>query len=252
MKSISIPDEGTHSETRLNTLCYGTPLILIGCIWLTFWLSPEFFLTYVLEEQSREFQVVELVTVICAFLAAVILFYSTWKLWSLKWRWAAGVVGIMALASLFFAGEEISWGQTYWDWATPKWWDENVGYETNFHNSQISVWGFHQLAWIFLIVMFVVFPLVWKFGRYGTNPWYLQPAVPEWPVVFSFVVAVLYREVKNFYTWWFPMDQFFQEFIWGINEHRELLVAVCLLFYAVYKMKKVTLLTALKTNESKG
>ena len=252
MELATMPDEGTHQESSLDILCYGTPIILIGCIWVTFWLSPNFFLTYVLEEQSREFQVVELLTFICAFLAGGILCAAAWKLWTLNWQSAAGVVGIMALASIFFAGEEISWGQSYVNWATPKWWDQYVGYETNIHNSQISVWGFHQLAWIFLIVMFVVFPLAWKFGRYSSNTWNLQPAVPEWPVVFSFVVAVLYREVKNFYTWWFPMDEFFQEFIWGVNEHREMLVAVCLLFYAVYKMKKVTLLAALNTKKSIG
>ncbi|MEE8125047.1 MAG: hypothetical protein V3T42_04470 [Nitrospirales bacterium] len=248
MNPVTIHDKTTPSESKLDILCYGTPLILTGLIWLTFWLSPDFFLSYVLEEKSREYQVVELMTFICAFIAGVILFYSTWQLWILNRLWAAVVVGIMALASIFFAGEEISWGQSYWDWATPRWWNQYVGYETNFHNSQISVWGFHQLAWVFLFGMFVVFPLAWKFRRYSGISLCLKPAVPEWPVVFSFMVALLYRELKILYTWWFPLDQFFQEFIWGINEHREMLVAVCLLFYALYSMQNVASLASLKTN----
>jgi hypothetical protein len=39
-------------------------------------------------------------------------------------------------------------------------------------------------------------------------------------------------------------DQFYQEFLWGMNEYREMLVALTLLMYAGYRMaaaKKIIL-----------
>ena len=50
--------------------------------------------------------------------------------------WLTAWVGIAALASLYVAGEEVSWGQWIFNWTTPEFWqgvnDQN---ETNLHNT---------------------------------------------------------------------------------------------------------------------
>lgn len=44
--------------------------------------------------------------------------------------------GLALLGSLYVAGEEVSWGQHFWDWATPDFWSEvNDQQETNLHNT---------------------------------------------------------------------------------------------------------------------
>ncbi|MEZ0261548.1 MAG: hypothetical protein ACAH80_11095 [Alphaproteobacteria bacterium] len=49
--------------------------------------------------------------------------------------WLLGWVLLTTLASLFIAGEEISWGQRLIGWATPEGWaDINTHKETNLHN----------------------------------------------------------------------------------------------------------------------
>lgn len=43
---------------------------------------------------------------------------------------------LAALACFYVTGEELSWGQHFWDWATPKFWSEiNDQQETNLHNT---------------------------------------------------------------------------------------------------------------------
>ena len=52
------------------------------------------------------------------------------NLWLTLW------VGIAALASLYVAGEEVSWGQHIFDWGTPEFWQglNDLG-ETSLHNT---------------------------------------------------------------------------------------------------------------------
>ncbi len=53
-----------------------------------------------------------------------------------KSPWIAAWIGIAALCSLYVAGEEISWGQHFLDWATPEFWQGmNDQGETNLHNT---------------------------------------------------------------------------------------------------------------------
>ena len=58
--------------------------------------------------------------------------------------------GLAALCCLYVAGEEISWGQHLFDWATPENWSEvNDQNETNIHNT--SSW-FDQKPRLVLLI----------------------------------------------------------------------------------------------------
>ena len=66
--------------------------------------------------------------------------------------------GLAALCCFYVAGEEISWGQHIWDWATPDFWEGvNDQQETNLHNT--SSW-FDQKPRLILIFGIVVGTLV--------------------------------------------------------------------------------------------
>ena len=234
------------SFRSLDDWCYFIPVVAIALIWLSYWWAPEFYFTYVLEEHRREFQIVELLTGAAGICGGSLMLLATWELWVKNWRVAAAIVGVMAAATLFFAGEESSWGQSYWGWSTPEWWDSNVAYETNLHNSRISVWAFHNLAGLFQVVMFGLLPVAWMLREQLRLPDEVGPAIPELPVVMCIFVAFVYRETKNIWRAWYPTDEIFQEFLWGMNEHREMLVALGLLFYGIYKWKKARVLPDLK------
>ena len=179
-------------------------------------------------------------------MAGGLLLLATWKFWRKTNYWAAGLVGVIAMAALFFAGEEISWGQSYLQWTTPTWWKESFSSETNLHNSRFPV---HQLAALFVLSFFFLFPLSWKFRDVLKLPVGLEPVVPEGPVISAISLAIIFRELKGIYRgfsplwyrevdipWIEPHDRFYQEFLWGMNEYREMLVALALLMYAGYRV----------------
>ena len=51
-------------------------------------------------------------------------------------KWLASWFGLAAICCLYVGGEEVSWGQHIFDWATPQFWlDVNDQQETNLHNT---------------------------------------------------------------------------------------------------------------------
>lgn len=69
--------------------------------------------------------------------------------------------GLAAICCFFVAGEEVSWGQHIWDWATPDYWSQvNDQDETNLHNT--SSW-FDQKPRLALIIGIVAGTLVMPF-----------------------------------------------------------------------------------------
>jgi hypothetical protein len=113
--------------------------------------APHFYVSYIFQIQERELQLVEILTFLAASIASGLLLVSTLKFLKGPNYWAAGLVGLVAMAALFFAGEEISWGQSYFQWTTPTWWQENFSGETNIHNSRLPV---HQLSALFILSVF--------------------------------------------------------------------------------------------------
>ena len=218
------------------------PIIFLALIWLGFWISPNFYFTYMLEENNREYQIIEILTFLSAALAGGILMYVTHQFWVLHSVEAAIWVGILALATVFFAGEEISWGQSYFQWDTPQWWGDYISRETNFHNSRAEHANSIRLThWggVFLLAMFVIFPILWiNQSRIGLSL-NLAPAMPDFGSMFTIVVASLYRESKSIFESMLPDGAIYDSFLWGISEHREMIVAIGLLIYAISRWRVI-------------
>ena len=220
----------------LNQIGYVSPIVIVSGLFVTYLVAPKFYLSYLLEEAQREQGVVEIVTFLSALMAGLILLYSTWHLLQSGNWLAAGIVGSISVATLIFAGEEISWGQIYLGWTTPSWWRENFGGSTELHSTKLPV---SQLAAIFLLVMFFLLPLAWRFQPFLRLPVELEPAIAEGPVIFTIAFAAIYRELKGVYLWFTPLeyqDRLYREFFWGLNEHKEMLLAIAMLFYALYRL----------------
>ena len=231
-----------------NLLAYTWPFFVILALVGTYLTAPQFYVSYIFQIQEREFQVVEILTFLAAGMAGSLLLMATWNFFNAKNYWASSLVGMIAMAALFFAGEEISWGQSYLQWATPTWWQEHFSGETNLHNSSFPV---HQLAALFMFSFFFLLPFCWRFRStfHLPLPQALGPAIPEGPVIFAIAMAIVFREFKGIYRSFSPHwyrevdipwvefhDQFYQEFLWGMNEYREMLVALSLLLYAGYQI----------------
>ncbi len=212
-------------------------MVLIALLVITYALSPEFYLQYVLELKQRERQAVEIVTVTCALIASVMMAYAAVRLWRRGVRWAALHVGLLAAASFFFGGEEINYGQVYFMQEQP-----GQDLQLNIHNADLP-FSIQSLGSLFLIAMFLVLPILWAQRPKVKLPDDLAPSVPEWPVVVMFVITLVWSKVKSLYAATLegnPKDhKLYSEFFEQINEQKEMLFAVMLLVYAIYRVVAV-------------
>ncbi|MGD2119981.1 MAG: hypothetical protein PVG66_16610 [Chromatiales bacterium] len=144
--------------------------------------------------------------------------YAAW--WLLMWT----------LACIYFAGEEVSWGQWYFQWETP----ESIARindqgETNLHNT--STW-FDQkprtLVELWIFATGLVWPILrWlrKAAPYASNSWqyWLHP-------VNALVSAALFFTLVRFAGW---AGVFELRELFGSSELREMCVALFLSLYLI-------------------
>ncbi len=135
-----------------------------------------------------------------------------------------GWFALAALCCFYVAGEEVSWGQHIWDWATPEFWSEvNDQQETNLHNT--SSW-FDQKPRLLLILAIVIgtmiIPLLKKYNLL-TLPAQLDELLPTKNLLvvalfvvvpqliekiselFDIVLFVRFSEVQELYIFYFVM-----------------------------------------------
>ncbi len=257
-KAVAYPVNADASPRRPVSPCdvaaaLVAPAMILALL-VTYLVSPDFYLTWVLNEKQRETQIVEYLTFGSSALAGVMLLIGGVRLWRRQrrsepgagsfWRrhvhdrGGAWIVLVVAAAALFLAGEEISWGQTYLGWDTPEPY-ERLSVETNLHNTDLPV---NNLGSLFLLAVFVALPIVWAL-RSDRLPRSWAPAIPEWPVVVTVLVAFLWKEYKNVYRMIYSdgpdASPFYIGFVEQINEHKEMLAGVGLLMYALYRWRAV-------------
>lgn len=240
----------------MDAVAYAAPVAVILALIGIYTLSPQFYLRYVLELHRRESQAVEIATFICGLFASVMLVAATWRLAGLCRRARRGgrcavrsgwrgrldgcggtlIVAMVAAATIFQAGEEINWGQTYYRMFAEVPAEQPVE-QTNLHN-RIPI-SFAGLGAAFLVVMFVGLPVAWRLRGRLPVPRDWAAAVAEGPVTWALLVAYGYAEGKDAYVRLVPDARsraFYIDFIEQIKEQKELLVSVCLLVYAVYRL----------------
>ena len=111
------------------------PLAVAAALSLTAHAAPEFYRRWIIPERGP-LEISQLVLMLSAFaLALKTLFLPVLRTRPMLAAWVA----VLAVASLYVAGEEASWGQHYFRWATPENWAAiNDQGETNLHN--VSSW----------------------------------------------------------------------------------------------------------------
>jgi hypothetical protein len=268
------PVENVKPGRGLCTLAFALPFVAVGGLLLIYAISPSFYLRYVLNPYHREYQAVEFVTVISALLAALLLAVASARIWRRDRHCGripnlpggAIIIAVIALAAFFFGMEEINWGQTWFG-------DTSGELESgspppparSLHNTDFAI-SVQSLGSVFLVATFIGLPIAWRFRKpKGPLPlpedW--QPAIAEWPVLSCFAVAFVWKWCKELYLllwrdhefdpsglvpWFADMLEaneqellgsgFYMQFIEQINEHKEMLAALGLLLYALYRLRE--------------
>ena len=222
----------------MDLFIYTLPFIFSGSLLLVYFIAPDFYLTYVLNGLNREAQVVENITFFMAFFAALILFKNAYILHRNKkdFYYSSAFVFIIALAVFFFAGEEASWGQSYFLWKTPEFYD-CYSVETNLHNTGLPI---HALGNVFVASVFIFIPLFWNKlkSRYAANL-LCDFVIPRKAIAFFTIYGYLWREIKSVMKMLYTKDvllhmPFYMDFVEQINEQKEMLLAVVFFIYALY------------------
>ncbi len=244
-----MPDATPDRPLALTVLTLALPVAIIAAMVGIYLVDPQFYLAYILEALHRETQAVEIGTFIFLVLAGLGLIGAVWRQ-ARHWRatrepgsgLALGILVLVMLACFFVAGEEIDWGDTWGLWGknAPK--GDLVA--LNLHNT--SALPIKSLGSLFLIVVFFGLPLAWALRDRLKLPAGLVAAVPQWPVVVAMAIAFAWRLVKNVYILSvggkgnlgaYGDGGVYWDFIEQINEQKELLIAVALFLYALWRLR---------------
>ena len=247
--AVALTERRGNGLGAADLVAAAIPVLLTAALFVTYRASPSFYLEYVLQGSMREHQAVELITFACCFVGTLLLLVATRRLWRsdtvprsgklLQRRGAVLIVAVVALATFFFAGEEISWGQSYLQWTTPEAVRE-VTPETNLHNIHGLPISVNSLGSVFLIIVFVALPIAWRWRESLGLPGSWRPAIAEWPIVFAILFAFVVKLYKSIYRATVAdaeSQTFYVGYVEQINEQKEMLVAVALLMYAVYRVR---------------
>ena len=160
-------------------------------------LFPTFDARFVQKESGllENFQV----AVVTAALAVAVVAINLEAFAFLPWAraWLALVIGGL----FYIVGEEISWGQQYFHWATEGWFAiHNDQGETNFHNT--SSWFDQKPRAVILVGMIVggiVHPLVqrWRGRGLFNQPWWWAPTIVALPSAVLALIANVPKEIDQ-------------------------------------------------------
>jgi uncharacterized membrane protein len=229
-------------------LCLVGP-VLIALLVGTYLIAPGTYLDVVLTPEVRpghdvvrEGQIVEVVTVCAGMLGVLCMVPVAWRLLrsDRRFRPAAVTTALIAAATFFFVGEELSWGQWIFGWRL----EEKLRHisgsgETNLHNMDIPI-SIQSLGGVFLIVMFLVLPGMWRFRAHTGLSGGWAPAIAEAPVIVTIAVAFAWKEVKSVYRLLTPGHEeavLYRDFVEQIPEQKEMLMAIGLMLYGLYRLR---------------
>jgi hypothetical protein len=173
----------------------GVPAAILAGVLVVHYVSPDFYRAHVLPEG---FGFLELTQFVLAALASVLCFHA------LGFRVVRGsrllwwAVVFFALAALYIAGEEHSWGQHFFNWNTPSYWaDINRQQETNLHNT--SPWFNQRPKLLFDTAMFVgglLVPLIQLRTGLFQRP-LLALLTPSLAIAPAAVIALVFKAVDD-------------------------------------------------------
>ncbi len=130
----------TKSPVWFSILSHTLPCFLCLYFFIVTFVDPDLMFIYISRDSASGAGLIENLTFIFlvpGILAGLYAFFRFRKIMQ-PW-WTAYWLLLWSLASIYFAGEEISWGQWFFQWDTPEYFSQmNDQGETNLHN--ISSW----------------------------------------------------------------------------------------------------------------
>ena len=136
---------------------------------------------------------------------------------------------------IFIVGEEISWGQRIFGFATPETLSEiNRQGESNLHNihgvQTMFSWG------MFLVGAYgTIMPCfaVWRWGSYRNWPLFAKRITPHWLLIPFFLLMLVWRTYRNLFE---PIREYYFA-ISEFGETTELVLAIAFLLFTWHQLQ---------------
>lgn len=168
-----------------------------------------------------------------ALIAFFAFIYAVRLLCVVKGVWLKIWFGIAAFGTLYIAGEEISWGQTYLHWMTPESWGMiNDQDETNLHNT--SDWLDQKPKILLEIGVLVGGIIIPALARWKPEKLPLKFAIiyPSWQTSVSAGIALSLKIIDTI------QDRVDAHLFWRISEVLEIFVYYFVLIYLIEMWQK--------------
>lgn len=190
---VRLPDLPPAVSTGIPFVLFGVLLVVGASTY-----GSDFYVTFIRSEAG----VIENGTALLALMVAgaAVLALRTSHVMAPSWFFR-GWLGFFVLGGLFLAGEEISWGQHVFHWASPQYFrDTNIQGETNLHNLThlseiIPKFLLHTAA----IVGGIIWPLVAGRGRVPAPraPEFFYWLMPTRAVLWAASIAIAIRVIER-------------------------------------------------------
>jgi len=191
---------GLHGPRDVGPLLWlGVPLVTLAIIWLSPVVGRETW-DLLIPNEIGFLEIATELFLLPAMVMSVFIFLRRREL-PRRFGW---LVLLGGLAALYFAGEEISWGQTYFQWRTPEAMAElNKQGETNLHNLELAKYGPwvdllddvlsnipRQTMLLMCLVGGIILPLTLRKRLAAAPQNFWHWAIPTWRIVPAAMLAV--------------------------------------------------------------
>lgn len=213
---------------------FGLPVATAAIIFAVDYWAPDFYRNVVLPEAYGILEISHILQPFAAFVIALTLFRLTVVKQSGFLKFA---VSMFALASLFIAGEECSWGQFIFFWTTPEGWAAiNRQQETNLHNTHYM---FNQLPQSLLYAAILIAGFVLQIIPSAKNALIrlmpvLGPLVPPARILPVSVAALAFKQLDRV-----QKDQWIEEILVRPSEATETFYYMFILFYMIFLRQRL-------------
>ena len=190
---------------------------------------------------ESELGLIENLTVFVLLPAAVMLLYTSAN----YWRHSKGLLAVWfllaALVCIGFGGEEASWGQHWFGWESPEYFESNNRQgETNFHNFDIQIGRtVKAILTLAIIIGGLVLPLLRNGRMQHQANHFLDHVVGTKSCVPVAFWVFFVRLIERFKTWF---DLEWSILAVNLKELQELYIALFLFIYAWAAMKRAAML----------
>ena len=148
---------------------------------------------------------------------------------------------LFAIACIYIAGEEHSWGQHFFGWSTPESWGKlNRQNETNLHNT-LGVFNHtpQKILEFGIIIGGIILPL-WNRFHTRLEHWFLRLYVPSLVLLPTALIAVLFKVIK----WTYSHNLLPFQIMARPSEASETFYYLFILFYVVLYARRIRALDA--------